>query len=78
MITAAEARNKVDKLKEEKINSELKRIEELICKAIEKREENVWVYGGMMPETIVSLKNRGYNVSKEQTGPYEITSKVSW
>ena len=56
----------------------LKKIEKEIEKAIQERKNDVYIYAGLMPETIVSLKNLGYNVEKRQTGPYEMTLKVSW
>ncbi len=77
-MTAEEAKQKVNELKKEKQNDELKKIEKEIQTAIQERKNDVYIYARLMPETIVSLKNLGYNVEKRQTGPYEMTLKVSW
>ncbi len=78
MMTAEEAKVRVNVLKKEKQTDELKKIEKEIEKAIQEKKNDVYIYAGLMPETIVSLKNLGYNVERKQTGPYEMPLKVSW
>ena len=77
-MTAEEAKQKVNELKKEKQNDELKKIEKEIQTAIQERKNDVYIYAGLMPETIVSLKDLGYNVERKQTGPNEMALKVSW
>lgn len=78
MMTAEEAKVRVNVLKKEKQTDELKKIEKEIEKAIQERKNDVYIYAGLMPETIVSLKDLGYNVERKQTGPNEMALKVSW
>lgn len=78
MMTTEEAKVRVNVLKKEKQTDELKKIEKEIEKAIQERKNDVYIYAGLMPETIVSLKDLGYNVERKQTGPNEMALKVSW
>ena len=78
MMTAEEAKVRVNVLKKEKQTDELKKIEKEIEKAIQERKNDVYIYAGLMPETIVSLKDLGYNVERKQTGPNEMALQVSW
>ncbi len=79
MITAKEAREKVDALKTERIKQEMKMVEEKINKAVQECEYYTWLGVLISDATQSKLESLGYNV-EEVIDPDNDSShvKVSW
>lgn len=78
ILNAEESKAKVEELRQEKINYEIKKIGIEIDKAIGKLKNEIIIYDNLMPETIVKLTEKKYKIDRIQTGPNEMGIRIKW
>lgn len=64
MITAAEARTNTKKCIDEKIDREIKHIEEIVNNAMMQGKYSITENGTLLNQTVKTLKDLGYEVSR--------------
>ncbi len=78
MITAKEARSKVESLETEKGLQERKLVEEKILSTVEKGETYCWLHIWISEPTENWLKRLGYDVERSDSQKDGCDVKVSW
>ena len=77
LISAKEILNKQKQFKEDKLNNEIKRINDLICSKINTEQRYVEV-SSLSNEMICILKKFGYVVKYVEASPIEYIYKIIW
>lgn len=77
LISAKEILNKQKQFKEDKLNNEIKRINDLICSKINTEQRYVEV-SSLSNEMICILKKFGYVVKCVEASPIEYIYKIIW